>query len=170
MEADYEKAWNEAHETQLNMYSRVLKYENILAQFNGEKSFDPEFVCESLEDVRVRDALLHYCSNKFQIDLFGAESTLDDCSELRQNFAQFLMIATDEYGELKAGVGSTLCGLAMLDGMWETATQSAEILVQSNKGNRLAHLLVMARSIGADSVDMFTQSVETTNINECLYF
>jgi hypothetical protein len=159
-------------EKELKLFARRNKFENIKDQFNGDIEFDPEFVREALDDVCVRDALLHYVSDKYQISLFGKdECTLEDCSDNRKAMAVFLT-ATCAVAGATGHIVATLAGIALLDKEIE-ATEYLVKEVLENDPVRLAHLLRYALDLSEkdSNFDIFRNwkdSVEENDIETAL--
>ena len=145
---------------------RTNVFDNIVAQFIGAEDFDAEYVVKGIEDVRVRDALLHYVSDKYQISLYGDESTLEDCSITRKMFGAFLMTAGDEH-EHTPMLYVTISALALLDG----APEAAEEMASNDlcKDVSLARLITHAVShLGENASRVFKESVEENSIENSL--
>ena len=159
-------------EKELKLFARRNKFENIKDQFNGDIEFDPEFVREALDDVCVRDAVLHFVSDKYQVDLFGKnECTLEDCSDTRKAMAIFLT-ATCAMAGATGHLVATLAGVALLDGEVE-ATEYLVDQALDNDPVRLAQLLKHALDVADkdpnfDVFNTWKLSVEENDIETSL--
>jgi hypothetical protein len=154
------------NDNELEVYARRNKFQNIIDQFNGDIEYDPEFIQSALEDVRVRDALFHYASNKYQIGLYGeSECTVEDCSDTRKGLGVLIMSVCADVGATGA-LTTALAGLALLDGEIEATKWIVEQTLENDPTN-LAKLLSMTLEV-KDVVAVWTGSVEETTIEDTL--
>lgn len=97
----------------LSLDERRNAFQSIVSMFESQdpEQVDVEFVVENAGNVFVRDALLHYFSDKYQIDLFGTEKvTVQDCSDRRNDFIGMLIgcgKAYDQGYQLMESMGMT---------------------------------------------------------------
>lgn len=155
------------NDKELEVYARTNKFQNIIDQFNGDIEYDPEFIKEAVEDVRVRDALFHYASNKYQIGLYGElECTVEDCSDNRKGLAVLLTSVCNDVGATGA-LTTLMAGIALLDGAIEATQWILEQTLENDPTN-LARLMYASLEIGKDVVSVWTGSVEETSIEDAL--
>lgn len=97
----------------LSLEERREAFNSIVSMFESQdpEQVDVEFVVENACNTGVRDALIHYFSDKYQIDLFGTERiTVQDCSERRNDFIGMLIgcgKAYDQGYQLMESIGLT---------------------------------------------------------------
>ena len=150
----------------LTLYSRKNKFQNIIDQFNGDIEYDPEFIQSALEDVKVRDALFHFVSDKYQIGLFGElECTIEDCSITRKAMATLLVMVCTDVGAT-GNLTTALAGIALLDG----SVEACEYMVTQTLDNDptpLAYLMKKSLQI-KEVAEVWKDSVEETSIEIAL--
>jgi hypothetical protein len=151
---------------EVEVTARKNKFQNIIDQFNGDIEYDPEFIQSAVEDVRVRDAIFHYATNKYQIGLYGElECTVEDCSDIRKGLAVLLTSVCNDVGATGA-LTTIMAGIALLDGALEATQWILEQTLEHDPTN-LARLMYKSLAI-EDVVSVWTGSVEETSIEDAL--
>ena len=135
----------------------------------------PEYVVESLKDVRVRDGILHQlATNAFTIDGVVLEGHLEDCEtpeadHTKMNACILLGEATDivedASDETCTWMYGVMSAIALLDGEEQMATIYG---VQANGENSLARLILTAVQGMPEgkASEIFRQSIQAVGDSE----
>lgn len=151
-----------------NVSVRKSTFDKVAGMFVGDEVLDSEFVINAIEDLGVRDAILHSLSDVFLIKAFGDECTFEDMSEMRQMFSNFLFQVCIE--TRFTGVAfSIVVGLAILDGQTEIGLEIANEAVEDGYKSTLLDMFVKFGAHTPAEVlrRNFVDSVEENTIENC---
>lgn len=156
-----------------NVSVRMSNFDKVVGMFTNQVELDCDFVINAIEDLGVRDALLHSLSDKFLIDCFGddEEHTYEDRSVFRQNFADFLFHVCTE--TRFTGIAySLVAGLAILDDETELGLEIAQGAVDDGyKASLLDSFVKFGAHVPTEVMHKnFVKSVEDNPIDKCFIF
>lgn len=160
--------------------------EKITSMFllEDEDAVDYDFVVESVKSIAIRDSILHWLTDKYQVDLLKSEITLQDCSEQRQAFVHFLMWCALNYvannrKTTEYNIQELVCAILLLDDQDAEFVHTAiDIMVEGAvkrgeyKADNVPFLTdLMHRATGEIPVmasTLLKASIEDVSLEDCL--